>query len=48
MVRSYRPELTRYDELQSELHSERGRWARMWREEPVETAFFGAFIASLA
>ena len=48
MVRSYRPELTHDAEPLSDLRSERGRWARMWREEPVETAFFGAFIASLA
>jgi O-antigen ligase len=48
MVKSYRPELSHYHEPQSELRSERGRWTRMWREEPVETVFLGAFIASLA
>ncbi|HTO79081.1 MAG TPA: hypothetical protein VMJ31_04820, partial [Methylocystis sp.] len=48
MIKSYRPELSHFDQPHSDLRSERGQWGRMWREEPVETAFFGVFIASLA
>jgi O-antigen ligase len=48
MVRSSRPELSRHQEPLSEPREERGRWTRLWNEEPVETAFFAAFIASLA
>ncbi len=48
MVKSYRSELSRYQDTNDRPRKERGRWAHLWDEEPVETAFFGAFIAGLA
>lgn len=48
MDRHFRSEPSRYQASNGILAGERGKWARLWAEEPLETAFFGALIASLA